>query len=209
MSKKVLWSVVGLVVLAGVLVIVLTPKPDAGLPQANVMDTADGSASETMPVDTSSEVSESNMTASKLNNAGVVLSWKGFGPGKSHQGTFGKVTPMLDLTTDGVLTGKVDIDMTTLTVEPGQLQTHLNSADFFDTAKYPTATFVADSKTSTKEMIKGSLTLHGVTKNISFPVTMKDGAYVSDFRLNLEEFGIKQKFANSEIELMVSVPVNK
>ena len=47
---------------------------------------------------------------------------------------------------------------------------HLNSPDFFDTAKYPTATFTSSKVTKTGEGydVIGNLMLHGVTK----PVTL-------------------------------------
>lgn len=47
---------------------------------------------------------------------------------------------------------------------------HLNSPDFFDTAKYPTATFTSTKLTKTGDGydVIGDLTLHGVTK----PVTL-------------------------------------
>ena len=47
---------------------------------------------------------------------------------------------------------------------------HLNSPDFFDTAKFPTATFKSSSVQSAGDGfdVKGDLTLHGVTK----PVTL-------------------------------------
>lgn len=51
---------------------------------------------------------------------------------------------------------------------------HLRSADFFDTAKYPTLTFSSTliKKTGAKRGIMyGKLTFHGITKNIKLNVT--------------------------------------
>lgn len=53
-----------------------------------------------------------------------------------------------------------------------KLDEHLKSADFFDVAKYPTATFVSDQVSVTGKdtaNVHGILTLHGVSK----PVTLK------------------------------------
>ena len=53
-----------------------------------------------------------------------------------------------------------------------KLDEHLKGQDFFDTKKYPTATFVSDKVTVTGKdtaIVKGMLTLRGVTK----PVTLK------------------------------------
>ena len=49
---------------------------------------------------------------------------------------------------------------------------HLRSADFFDVSQYPTITFESTKVQKEKEklMVMWNLTMHGVTKAISFPV---------------------------------------
>jgi len=52
---------------------------------------------------------------------------------------------------------------------------HLKSPDFFDVEKYPTITFVS-KKAETKDgqtVLVGDFTMHGTTKEISLPVTVK------------------------------------
>lgn len=55
-----------------------------------------------------------------------------------------------------------------------QRDDHLKSPDFFDVAKYPTITFISNSITRQGEesIIAGDLTIKGVTKKVSFPVTI-------------------------------------
>ena len=51
---------------------------------------------------------------------------------------------------------------------------HLKTADFFDAAKYPTITFKSVSiKERAKDVydVTGDLTMHGVTKRVTLPVT--------------------------------------
>ena len=51
---------------------------------------------------------------------------------------------------------------------------HLRSADFFDAAKFPEITFKSTKITSTgkdKYDVAGALTMHGVTKTVTLPVT--------------------------------------
>lgn len=51
---------------------------------------------------------------------------------------------------------------------------HLRSADFFDVAKFPTITFKSTSvtaKSKTQFDVTGDLTMHGVTKRVTLPVT--------------------------------------
>ena len=76
------------------------------------------------------------------------------------------------------------------------LRKHLKSPDFFDVEKFPTATFksTAIEKTDDGHTITGDLTLHGVTKRVSFPatVTVTDGQVTanSEFSINRNDFGI-------------------
>ena len=52
---------------------------------------------------------------------------------------------------------------------------HLRSADFFEVEKYPEITFEAKKvvKRSGKDILLGKFTMHGVTKNIELPYTIK------------------------------------
>ncbi len=52
---------------------------------------------------------------------------------------------------------------------------HLRSPDFFDVKKYPVMTFKSSKLEKTEEgyVAIGTLTLHGVTKNIRLPFTVK------------------------------------
>ncbi len=183
-------------------------KPDASVPQAvvdnNVADTTAG----TNTAETAGTVQKTEAPAEKtVDNANVKVTFKGFGPGKVHNGSFGKVTSDLAFK-EANLMGTVVVDVASLSTDGDKLAAHLNSADFFDTKKFPTATFKI---TSWKDgNVNGAMTVHGVTKNISFPVkilTSSPEQYTANFTLNMKEFGIDQKFANETIELNVTVSV--
>jgi polyisoprenoid-binding protein YceI len=71
-------------------------------------------------------------------------------------------------------TGTVDLTLDPATVLTGRsdLDDHLKTAEFFDVAKFPTATYkgtLASFKDGAPTEVQGNLTLHGVTK----PVTLK------------------------------------
>lgn len=65
------------------------------------------------------------------------------------------------------------IDVSTLTTGDAQRDGHLKGADFFDVEKFPTMTFKSVSVKKTGEgeyRVTGALTLHGVTKPVTFAV---------------------------------------
>jgi len=68
----------------------------------------------------------------------------------------------------------VTIDMASLDTNHAERNKHLRSADFFDVAKYPTATFTSTSYEMTGKntgIVHGILTLRGISKNIAIKVT--------------------------------------
>src|SRR5580765_6634260 len=70
---------------------------------------------------------------------------------------------------------KVEIDTTSIYTDTDRLTGHLKTKDFFDVAQFPTSTFetVSITDNGTNSTVTGKLTLHGVTKEISFPATIK------------------------------------
>ena len=94
---------------------------------------------------------------------------------------------------------EIEIDADSLWTNDDKLLGHLRSPDFFDVAKFPKATFVSTEirpggdKGATHTIV-GNLTLHGVTKSITFPVTFKEeGSQLtadSEFAINRKDFGI-------------------
>jgi len=68
----------------------------------------------------------------------------------------------------------VEIDVASLDSNHAERDKHLRSADFFDTATYPKATFVSTGykdKGFGKGVLTGNLTLRGITEKIKIPVT--------------------------------------
>jgi len=115
----------------------------------------------------------------------------------SHQGGFEDFSGKVEL---GQPVEQSQIDLTiqtaSLFADDPKLTKHLKSPDFFDVGKFPTATFTSTDikKEGTGHIISGNLTLHGVTKRVSFPatVTVTDGAVnaTSEFSINRKDFGI-------------------
>jgi len=64
----------------------------------------------------------------------------------------------------------VTIDVNSINTRNDKRDAHLKSPDFFDAAKFPTITFVSKKFTATE--IVGDLTMKGVTKEVTIPVTI-------------------------------------
>ena len=71
----------------------------------------------------------------------------------------------------------VTVDMTTVESGNDARDEHLRSADFFDVAHHPTATFSARAAgwQGTKGVLAGELTLRGVTRPVSLQATSTAG----------------------------------
>jgi polyisoprenoid-binding protein YceI len=93
-----------------------------------------------------------------------------------------------------------EVDMATLASDQPKLTEHLKAPDFFDVATFPKATFSSTAVTegSTEagatHTVTGTFTIHGVTKQISFPakvtVTPAQAEADTEFVINRKDFGI-------------------
>lgn len=144
------------------------------------------------------EASTDSSTASETGGDGVVyalsegskIEFTGSKVTGSHDGGFGTFTGEIEVV-DGDPTRSsvsVTIDMNSMWSDNDRLTGHLKSADFFEVETYPETTFrsTAIRATDTGHEIVGELTMHGVTKSITFPATieMADG----EVRANAEFF---------------------
>ena len=120
---------------------------------------------------------------------------------RSHQGSFKKFSGTIDLVPNSIRDSRVTIDIETGSVETdeSQLTGHLKTADFFDVAKYPKATFVSTKiepagNGGANYRVTGNLELHGVKKSITFPATIKftpeAAAVDAEFAINRKDFAI-------------------
>ena len=115
----------------------------------------------------------------------------------SHPGGFTDFSGQVDLG-DPIEKSRIQVTIQTasLYADKEKLTKHLKSPDFFDVAQFPTATFTstAITKDGAGHTVTGDLTLHGVTKSISFPATISaTDAKVSanaEFSINRKDFGI-------------------
>lgn len=94
----------------------------------------------------------------------------------TYYGTFPKVDGTLVLDPADPAKSKVDIviDVAAVDTSDDKLDAHLRAPDFFDTEKFPTATFKStkiERTGDTTARITGDLTLKGVTKPVTLDAT--------------------------------------
>lgn len=132
---------------------------------------------------------------------GSTLEWTGAKVTAKHEGGFRTFSGAIQLV-DGAPTKsqvKVEIQTGSVFTEPEKLVKHLQSEDFFDVAKFPTASFVSSEikdggEGGATHTVTGVLTLHGVSKTLTFPATITTGAdevaVKAEFAINRQDFGI-------------------
>lgn len=142
----------------------------------------------------------------------------------SHNGSFQDFSGQIDYT-GNVETSHVNITIKTdsLTTDTADLTKHLKTADFFDVAKYPDASFVSTSikaggENGASHTVTGNLKLHGVEKSVTFPATIAvtpDVATVNaNFSVNRKDFGINYAGAannliRDDVVLTLTIRANK
>ncbi|MDF1518327.1 MAG: YceI family protein [Lutibacter sp.] len=130
----------------------------------------------------------------------------------------GSVTTTKDDFSDTKINFMVDVN--SVDTDNAKRDEHLRSADFFETEKYPKMTFVSTSVTKTgtnKYNLKGKLSLHGVTKEITLAMTYggttkdpwgntKAGLKVTGV-INRTDFGLKYNSVLEAGSLMIGEDV--
>ncbi len=146
--------------------------------------------------------------------------WKGFKVVKSdntsHIGSLKFESGEVTVNDNKLESGQFVIDMTSIANEDltdhdenTKLLGHLKSSDFFDTAKFPTASYEITKVTEASAgndyntILDGNLTLKGITKpaNFNANVKVKNGELMIATEpkdINREEFGIKFQMPAAE-----------
>lgn len=99
------------------------------------------------------------------------------------RGEFSKLKGTIVYDAKNLAVSKVEatIDVNTVDTREEKRDAHLKSPDFFDAAKFPAMSFKSKqvSKAGGKVLVKGDLTIHGVTREVTFtleeaPAEIKD-----------------------------------
>ncbi len=143
-------------------------------------------------------------------------------------GRFTKFTGTIKVDTKDITKSSVDIviDAASINTDSEGRDKHLRGADFFDIEKFPTITFKSSEVKESEKgklQITGVLTMHGVSKSITFPITnagtrpgMKPGSVVAGFidgalKLNRNDFGIKTYpgVLGDDVEITLDIEAGK
>jgi len=166
-------------------VVVLT-KTSAGLVQP-------GAASDPFVVDTEN----------------TFITFTGFKVGGEHTGTFETMQAEIVVKDGSIQGGLITIDATSVKTDTAAVDTHLQSADFFDAEEYPTITFLARAITfndaDQSATLRGSMTLHGVTQELSIPLTILSNGLAADFKISMKNFGIEFPATKDEVRIQAQV----
>ena len=183
-------SSVILTILSGLLLVCSCANPADDKPKAVT--------SEAAPVSSSSPAAQTEKYVIKPASSGIE-----FDASKvtgSHHGRFEKFSGVINFggqpETSRVT---ITIDTNSVTTDTPDLTKHLKTADFFDVAKYPEASFdsteiKAGGEKGATHTVTGNLQLHGVTKSITFPANIVVSPELitvdSTFAINRKDFGI-------------------
>ena len=202
-------SSLAITILAGLMIVAACSDPAADKPRATT-----GAATQASPQNVSGQKYLITTQNSKIEFTGSKVTG-------SHNGSFQKFSGEIDYA-GAPEKSRVSVTMETasLIVDDPKLTEHLKTADFFDVAKFPEAKFVSTEikPGGGNYTVTGNLTLHGVTKSVTFPATINvtpDVATVdSTFSINRKDFGISYAGApdnliRDDVVLKLTIRANK
>ena len=142
----------------------------------------------------------------------------------SHNGSFQKFSGEIDYAGAPEKSRvSITIDASSINADDPKLTEHLKTPDFFDVAKFPDAKFVSTEikpggERGASHTVTGNLTMHGVTKSVTFPatiaVTPQTASVDSNFSVNRKDFGINYAGAadnliRDDVVIKLTIRANK
>ncbi|CAM4345343.1 YceI family protein [Zobellia nedashkovskayae] len=128
------------------------------------------------------------------------VTWKAYKVTGSHTGTVNLKSGSLAFDGDKLTGGEFVVDMTTLVTtdlegeSKGKLEGHLKSEDFFSTEKNTEATLVFTGVEATGKNayeVTGDLTIKGITKPITFDVSVYGSKATASVKVDRTAYDIK------------------
>lgn len=130
---------------------------------------------------------------------------------RDHTGQFHEFDGWVEYAGDQPSRIAFDIDINSIETDTDKLTEHLKTADFFDVARFPRATFVSTSLSAADpadtsgatHVVRGMLNMHGVEREVTFPVTAEmtpQGTRArSEFTIDRHDWGISYRGAADDL----------
>jgi polyisoprenoid-binding protein YceI len=120
------------------------------------------------------------------------------------EGRFGKFEGQIEMDRQDLKNSQVSfsVDAASINTDNEKRDSHLRGKDFFEVDKFPTLQFKSkrvQPRGADKVEVFGTMTIHGVSKDMSIPVTIlgvgpgfqgEVAGFSSDFTINRKDFGI-------------------
>ena len=135
-----------------------------------------------------------------INTATSSIEWLGKKVTGQHNGTVNFKDGTLVFKKNILAGGSFTVNMTSLTATDlsgeyqGKLNGHLKADDFFGTEKYPTATLVFKKigvKSANVYNVTADLTIKGITKPVTFILTVNGNTATTTFNVDRTKYDIK------------------
>ena len=135
-----------------------------------------------------------------INTATSSIEWLGKKVTGQHNGTVNFKDGTLVFKKNILAGGSFTVNMTSLTATDlsgeyqGKLNGHLKADDFFGTEKYPTATLVFKKigvKSANVYNVTADLTIKGITKPVTFELTVNGNTATTAFNVDRTKYDIK------------------
>lgn len=145
-----------------------------------------------------------SLTTKEVKVKESTIKWKGYKVTGEHYGSIKLKEGVLNFEADKLTGGMFVMDMNSIQTEDmdaeynKKLDGHLKHDDFFGVEKHPTATLKINNVRGHGHHyhVSGDLTIKGITKAISFEMTVKDNAATAEIKIDRTQFDIKYRSAS-------------
>ncbi|MFH6946148.1 YceI family protein [Flavobacterium sp. FlaQc-50] len=146
-----------------------------------------------------------NAQTKKIDVKASSIKWVGKKVTGEHSGTVNFKEGAVVLKGKKLVGGSFTVDMNSLTATDitgeyqGKLNGHLKADDFFGTAKFPTAKLVfktVAAKATDVYTVTADLTIKGITKPVTFDITVAGNTATTAFKVDRTKYDIKYNSGN-------------
>lgn len=136
--------------------------------------------------------------------------------GGDPSGQFGGLKGTVNFDPNDLATSKfiVTLDVATINTGNGMKNTHAKSAKWFDVEKYPTIQFTSSEivKATAGYEAKGTLSMHGVQKEVVIPFIFEENTFKGSLTINRLDYNIntdEPAHGSASFKVDIQVPVTK